>query len=561
MNVVNAGYTQAVDLWSLGCVSVVLLTGGHPFFEVDPSEYSEKLATQGNLTRLEKSPEWQDVGARPKAFVRSLLVLDERHRMTARQSLKHEWFTNDAHKTDFEELYRRSIKHWRPRMSKSPVIELIQAGNLKRLSFLQNPSSNSNQRGRSRGPTPVDPPYKPFPKRLNQTSFFPKRKTPSFANRMTDDVKSAIERNWTLDRTSTSLGLLSEDELRPQPAPRLRQPEDKSGLQSVTLSTPRTSRVCVHVPATPPSRKLRFEPLRPKEPPRKSPGFDEDRAGTENQASSGDLTLCDASRIFSALNASSNDGPRQTALAPNNNAGLTLPTRPLTPRPPPAYSNHDGSNLSVDSWLFTTEVLQSSRYFPSEDCLPVDKENKPMNVLARQDKKRDPVLNRNNAHTIASDYNSSTRSIQSFDSAGTDLICEPPAASKVRLSVPDMASNSSEEEVSPSGTIDQKGGKLRSPWYTLDGVRYLPLSNIKKRRRNSVFDFEEDVAVDPLVQGKKQKIVQEDGRHKVAQHESRASVETVLDGAGSQQEYSEAWEDRTVPPPPDCNRTLYLPRI
>ena len=106
------GYTKAVDLWSLGCVTVVLLTGGYPFFEAGSGEYSERLASDCNLDVLEKSQSWRDVGARPKAFVKGLLVLDERQRMTAKESLTHEWFTNDAHRTDFEELYRRAIRHW-----------------------------------------------------------------------------------------------------------------------------------------------------------------------------------------------------------------------------------------------------------------------------------------------------------------------------------------------------------------------------------------------------------------------------------------------------------------
>src|ERR1700728_1669907 len=126
----ETGYTKAVDLWSLGCVTVVLLTGGYAFFEAESGEYSERLAGDCNLDVLEKSQSWRDVGARPKAFVKGLLVLDERQRMTAKESLAHEWFTNDAHRTDFEELYRRATRHWRPRMPKEPVIELVEADNL-----------------------------------------------------------------------------------------------------------------------------------------------------------------------------------------------------------------------------------------------------------------------------------------------------------------------------------------------------------------------------------------------------------------------------------------------
>src|SRR3954447_25613204 len=115
------GYTKAVDLWSLGCVTVVLLTGGYPFFEAGSGEYSERLASDCNLDVLEQSQSWRNVGARPKAFVKGLLVLDERQRMSAKESLMHEWFTNDAHRTDFEEVYQRAIRYWRPRVPREPV--------------------------------------------------------------------------------------------------------------------------------------------------------------------------------------------------------------------------------------------------------------------------------------------------------------------------------------------------------------------------------------------------------------------------------------------------------
>ncbi len=157
-NLKKVGYTKAVDLWSLGCVTVVLLTGGHSFFEEDPSKYSEQVAARGDLAPLEKSQAWRDVGVRPKAFVRRLLVLNERHRMTAKEALKHEWFTNNVQKTDFEELYRRATKHWRPRKPKLPLIELMDADSLKRFSFLKDISPNILKGRKKGGPLPIDPP-------------------------------------------------------------------------------------------------------------------------------------------------------------------------------------------------------------------------------------------------------------------------------------------------------------------------------------------------------------------------------------------------------------------
>ncbi|KAI1943971.1 hypothetical protein LOZ66_000559 [Ophidiomyces ophidiicola] len=112
---ISKGYTKSVDLWSLGCVTAVLLTGGSPFQHSSSRAYSRKLAQECNLESLERSDEWVKVGKRAKSFVRRLLVLDENLRMTAKESLQHEWFTNPSHKLAFYRIYQKEISDWRPR--------------------------------------------------------------------------------------------------------------------------------------------------------------------------------------------------------------------------------------------------------------------------------------------------------------------------------------------------------------------------------------------------------------------------------------------------------------
>lgn len=65
---------------------------------------------------------WNNTGHRAQDFVSQLLVLDETKRMDVKQALKHSWFTNPAHKHEFEALYNRSVRDWRPRERKSPLI-------------------------------------------------------------------------------------------------------------------------------------------------------------------------------------------------------------------------------------------------------------------------------------------------------------------------------------------------------------------------------------------------------------------------------------------------------
>jgi len=81
-----------------------------------------QLPQNGDFVRLEQDMEWHHVGTRARDFVRQLLVLDEMKRMTVKHALRHSWFTNRAHKREFEALYRRSIKDWKPRVHQGPLM-------------------------------------------------------------------------------------------------------------------------------------------------------------------------------------------------------------------------------------------------------------------------------------------------------------------------------------------------------------------------------------------------------------------------------------------------------
>ena len=182
------GYTRAVDLWSVGCVSVVLLTGGLAFADPTTNLYSEKLARECNLTFLEESIDWLQVRRRPKDFVERLLVLDEAKRPTAAEALKHPWFSNEMHRSDFEDLYQRTIKHWVPRPSILPTIE-FQDPTYKYLLNRSQDTVDFGQRFHQRHKNPVDPPYKPFPRNMH-LNIWPKRDA---KRRLSAEVLEAIE--------------------------------------------------------------------------------------------------------------------------------------------------------------------------------------------------------------------------------------------------------------------------------------------------------------------------------------------------------------------------------
>ncbi|KAI5290493.1 hypothetical protein KEM54_001383 [Ascosphaera aggregata] len=119
------GYTATVDIWSLGCLTTVLLTGGSPFLDPNTMQYNPELAATGNIAALEDDPDWLTVGLRAKDFVRRCLELNEESRMNANEALSHSWFANKAHKGEFERVYRRAVAGWRPRHRAGKAIMYI----------------------------------------------------------------------------------------------------------------------------------------------------------------------------------------------------------------------------------------------------------------------------------------------------------------------------------------------------------------------------------------------------------------------------------------------------
>lgn len=112
-NQVKAGYTKSVDLWSVGCIAVVLLTGTPPFPYSASSniEYNEP----GDLNEMFMNHRWSEASKMAQSFVLSLLVLDERKRLTVKQALQHPWFVNEQYQSKLRQLYEEAIRDWQPR--------------------------------------------------------------------------------------------------------------------------------------------------------------------------------------------------------------------------------------------------------------------------------------------------------------------------------------------------------------------------------------------------------------------------------------------------------------
>jgi serine/threonine protein kinase len=86
--VLKKSYTEACDLWSLGVIVYMLLSGAPPFFG------SSEEAIKASILSGEYSFPHElfgDVSEDAVAFVSCLLSYDEDERYTAQQALNHPW--------------------------------------------------------------------------------------------------------------------------------------------------------------------------------------------------------------------------------------------------------------------------------------------------------------------------------------------------------------------------------------------------------------------------------------------------------------------------------------
>ena len=86
-------YGEKVDVWAIGVVGYILLSGWPPFIDMyDDSE--ERLAQLVREARVSfDDPVWEHVSASAKDFTRKAMTKDMDQRPTAAELLQHEWIT------------------------------------------------------------------------------------------------------------------------------------------------------------------------------------------------------------------------------------------------------------------------------------------------------------------------------------------------------------------------------------------------------------------------------------------------------------------------------------
>ncbi|XP_022217543.1 calcium/calmodulin-dependent protein kinase type 1 isoform X2 [Drosophila obscura] len=148
-------YGKAVDVWSIGVISYILLCGYPPFYdENDANLFAQILKGEFEFD----SPYWDEISESAKQFIKNLMCVTVEKRFTCKQALAHPWISgNEAsskniHGTVSEQLKKNFAKsRWKQAYYAATVIRQMQ-----RMALSSNSSASAdatNNDGRRKDPS------------------------------------------------------------------------------------------------------------------------------------------------------------------------------------------------------------------------------------------------------------------------------------------------------------------------------------------------------------------------------------------------------------------------
>ncbi|XP_028431833.1 calcium/calmodulin-dependent protein kinase IGa [Perca flavescens] len=88
-------YSKAVDCWSIGVITYILLCGYPPFFEKNETRLFSKIMRAEYAFH---SPFWDDISESAKDFIRNMMEKNPTKRFLTEQALRHPWIAGNAAK-------------------------------------------------------------------------------------------------------------------------------------------------------------------------------------------------------------------------------------------------------------------------------------------------------------------------------------------------------------------------------------------------------------------------------------------------------------------------------
>ncbi|SMN20722.1 similar to Saccharomyces cerevisiae YOR351C MEK1 Meiosis-specific serine/threonine protein kinase [Maudiozyma saulgeensis] len=101
----DVGYSNKCDLWSLGVITHIMLTGISPFYGDGTEKSIIENAMRGNINYNIKH--WEKISSTAKEFVKNLLQVDVRQRFDSNQAINHPWI--ETHRSQLDQIYQKKI--------------------------------------------------------------------------------------------------------------------------------------------------------------------------------------------------------------------------------------------------------------------------------------------------------------------------------------------------------------------------------------------------------------------------------------------------------------------
>jgi len=105
-------YDKSVDMWGLGVITYILLAGYPPFYDENKEDDTRLFEKVINVEYDFDDECWDEISDLAKNFIQKLLVRDPNERMTAKESLEHDWLNTEPPQVDISKRITRRMSSY-----------------------------------------------------------------------------------------------------------------------------------------------------------------------------------------------------------------------------------------------------------------------------------------------------------------------------------------------------------------------------------------------------------------------------------------------------------------